>query len=91
MWPGYSEDVREYTTCRSCNETIAPDFRYCPHCGTQRIRPYEFRSVMAQSFGSMDHAEQVYSLRRLHRLERQLLTLESDLEGLLSLEPGRRN
>jgi len=86
----YSESVREYTTCRSCHKIIAPDFRYCPYCGTQRIRPFAFRSVMDQSFSRMDRAEQVYSLRRLQRIERNLLVLETDIEALLTPEPDRR-
>ena len=87
---GYSESVREYTTCRSCNRNIAADFRFCPYCGTERIRDYQFRQFLDQSFSDMDGPSQSYSLQWLARLEERLLTLETDLDSFLSLSTGQR-
>ena len=86
----YSENVREFTTCRSCHRSITPDFRFCPYCGTERIRDYQFRQLMDQPFGDMDGAAQSYSMQWLARLEERLLTLETDLDSFLSLSSGER-
>ena len=85
----YSENVREFTTCRSCHRNITPDFRFCPHCGTERIRDYQFKRLLDQSFSDMDGAEQSYSMQWLARLEERLLTLETDLDTFIGLSPGQ--
>ena len=79
--------MRELTTCRSCRRYIATDFRFCPYCGTERIRNYEFRQLLDQSFDRMDGAAQSYTMGWLARLEEQILTLETDLDAFLSLQP----
>ena len=86
----YSENVREFTNCRSCHRNIAPDFRFCPYCGTERTRNYQFRQLLDQSFSEMDGAEQSYSMEWLVRLEERLLSLETDLDSFLSLSSGPR-
>ncbi|MEE8441828.1 MAG: hypothetical protein V3S41_08915 [Spirochaetia bacterium] len=82
--------MREFTTCRSCHRNIAADFRFCPYCGTERIRNYQFRRLLDQSFSDMDGAAQSYSMQWLNRLEERLLTLETDLDSFLSLSSGQR-
>lgn len=79
--------MRELTVCRSCRRYVAPDFRFCPYCGTERIRNYEFRQLLDQSFDEMDGAAQSYTMRWLSRLEEQILTLETDLDTFLSPSP----
>ena len=85
---GYDENVRDHTSCRSCNREIAPDFRFCPYCGTERIRTYEFRQLLDQSFAEMDPASQSFTMQWLVRLEERLLALETDLDTFLS--PSQR-
>ncbi len=80
----YDENVREHTTCRSCGRTIAPDYRFCPYCGTERVRSYEFRQLLDQSFDGMDHESQAYTMQWLIRLEERVLALENDLDTFLS-------
>jgi hypothetical protein len=79
----YSYLVRELTTCRSCHRFIASDFSYCPYCGLERVRHYEFRRLLDAPFDRMELDVQEYSLRRLEELERQLDVLEIDLQRLL--------
>ncbi|MCK4515333.1 MAG: SDR family NAD(P)-dependent oxidoreductase [Spirochaetaceae bacterium] len=86
----YSKNVREFTTCRSCHRNIAPDFRFCPYCGTERIRQHQFRRLLDQSFSDMDGSAQNFSMQWLVRLEERLLTLETDLDSFLSLSSGQR-
>jgi len=86
----YYENVREYTTCRSCKRSIASDFRFCPYCGSERIRNYEFRQFLDQPFSDMDGESQSFSMQWLARLEEQLLSLETDLDSFLSLTSGHQ-
>ena len=81
----YSESVRELTSCRSCHRNIAPDFRYCPYCGEERVRNYEFRQLLDEPFDRMERTVQEYSFQRLIILEGRLLDLETDLENLLAV------
>jgi hypothetical protein len=82
--------VRELTTCHSCNRYIATDFAYCPYCGAERARHYEFRRLLDAPFSRMERSVQEYSLQRLEILERQLSVLESDLQRLIDRPPTRR-
>jgi len=75
--------VRELTTCHSCNRYIAPDFAFCPYCGAERVRHYEFRQLLDTPFDRMEQSVQEYSLQRLEIIEQQLRVLEVDLEHLL--------
>jgi hypothetical protein len=75
--------VRELTTCRHCQRYIAPDFAYCPYCGTRRAKQYEFRKLLETPFDEMERSVQDYSLRRLEIIERQLQVLEVDLQHLI--------
>lgn len=75
--------MREITTCRSCARYIAPDFSYCPYCGTGRVRSYEFRRLLDTPFARMEQEVQEYSLLRLERIERQLEVLDGDLQHLM--------
>lgn len=81
----YSEDVRDLTACHSCQRYIAPDYRYCPYCGTERVKHYEFRQLLDEPFDRMERQVQEFSFRRLVRLEERLLVLESDLDTLLNV------
>ena len=79
----YSERVRELTTCQACHRYIAPDFAYCPYCGTKRVKHYEFRKLLDAPFDEMERSVQEYSLRRLEVIEQQLQVLEFDLQRFL--------
>ena len=75
--------MRALTTCHSCRRLIAPDFSYCPYCGSARVRQYEFRQLLDTPFERMERSVQEYSLSRLESIEEQLAVLESDLQHLL--------
>ncbi|MFW6313378.1 MAG: hypothetical protein ACOC2N_05785 [Spirochaetota bacterium] len=79
--------MRELTTCHSCNRYIAPDFAFCPYCGAERVRHYEFRQLLDAPFDRMERSVQEYSLRRLEVIEQQLRVLEVDLQHLLDRKP----
>lgn len=34
-------DTEAKYICRSCEETIAEDYEYCPHCGEETVEPAE--------------------------------------------------
>jgi len=85
----YSGRVRDLTTCHSCHRYIATDFAYCPYCGVERARHYEFRRILDAPFDRMEQSVQEYSLRRLEIIEHQLCVLETDLQDLLD-RPRRR-
>jgi hypothetical protein len=80
--------VRELTSCQFCNRYIAPDFRYCPYCGAERIRHYEFRQLLDEPFDRMERQVQELSFRRLTSLEERLLLLESDLDTMIDVGKG---
>lgn len=80
--------MRELTVCRSCRRIIAPDFRFCPYCGTERVRHYEFRRLLDEPFARMGRSVQEYSFLRLTRIEAQLESLEIDLDHLLDGSPS---
>ncbi|MFW5683759.1 MAG: hypothetical protein ACOC1I_02815 [Spirochaetota bacterium] len=75
--------MRELTTCNHCHRYIAPDFAYCPYCGTERARSYEFRHLLDGPFERMERSVQEYSLHRLETLEHQLSLLEGDLQEFI--------
>ncbi|MFW5683603.1 MAG: hypothetical protein ACOC2Y_02735 [Spirochaetota bacterium] len=75
--------MRELTTCHVCQRFIAPDFAYCPYCGTKRVRSYEFRQLLDAPFDRMERSVQEYSLERLEIIEQQLRRLEFDLQQFL--------
>ena len=76
--------MRKLTTCRHCNRYIAPDFRFCPYCGTERVRQYEFRQILDAPFEKLEKPTQEYSYRKLMRLEEWIASIESDLESMIS-------
>lgn len=80
--------MRELTTCHSCHRYIAPDFAYCPYCGTKRVRQYEFRRLLDTPFDKMERSVQEYSLQRLEIIEQQLRLLEIDLQHFLDGTPA---
>lgn len=80
--------MRELTTCRSCHRYIAPDFAFCPYCGTARARHYEFRQLLDAPFERMERSVQEYSLYRLELIEKRLCALEGDLEQFLDEIPS---
>ncbi|TVQ22252.1 MAG: hypothetical protein EA382_12380 [Spirochaetaceae bacterium] len=80
--------MRELTACRSCSRYIAPDFRYCPYCGTERVRDYHFRHLLDQPFDRMERAVQEFSFRRLESIEEQLIGLEDELEHMIESRPA---
>lgn len=80
--------MRKLTTCRHCGRYIAPDFRFCPYCGTERVRQYEFRHILDTPFERMEKTAQEYSFRKLVRLEEWIASIESDLESMLSGQGG---
>lgn len=79
------------TTCHVCHRFIAPDFSFCPYCGTERVRHYEFRRLLDDPFERMERSVQEYSMRRLEVIEQQLRVLEIDLETLLARRPAGRS
>ena len=83
--------MRELTTCHSCRRYIAPDFAYCPYCGAERARHYQFRQLLDAPFERMEQSVQEYSLRRLESIEQQLHTLEVDLERFIEHKASSRS
>jgi hypothetical protein len=77
--------VRDLVACHSCNRYIASDYRYCPYCGTERVKDYEFRQLLDEPFDRMERQIQEFSFRRLVRIEERLTVLESDLDTLLNV------
>jgi hypothetical protein len=84
----YSGSVRELTTCPSCHRYIATDFSYCPYCGSERARNYEFRRLLDEPFDAMEVLVQEYSLRRLESIGERLEMLEVDLDAFLKNASG---
>lgn len=85
----YTEGVRELTACRACNRYISTDFRYCPYCGHERVRDYEFRQLLDEPFDRMEESVQAYSFEKLCGLEERLSSLESDLDAMLDGSDAR--
>ena len=83
--------MRELTTCHSCRRYVAPDFAYCPYCGAERARNYEFRRLLDTPFGMMERSVQEYSFHRLEMIEQQLRALEVDLQQMLENRTSSRS
>ncbi len=79
----YTDGVRELTACRACNRYISTEFRFCPWCGRERVRDYEFRQLLDEPFDRMEQSLQHYSYERLEGLEQRLLVLEADLDQMI--------
>ena len=85
--------MRALTICRTCKRYIATDFRFCPYCGTERVKHYEFRQLLDAPIDQMEPGVQEYSFQKLIRLEEWIASIESELESMLSgrPDPDQRN
>ena len=66
---------------------IATVYRFCPYCGVDRVRRYEFRAIARDPSDRVQPTVAERSAERLRRIEERLACLETDLDAFLVRSP----
>lgn len=69
--------------CGGCGRTIEKDYIFCPWCGRSRMMS-GCKETIDSAFDRMEEIQDNKRIRQLEEMEQRLLTLEKELDCLVT-------
>jgi hypothetical protein len=77
--------MKAVTFCKHCGNILNVAFNFCPFCGIPKKNSVTMDDIVDKSLHQLKEKSKTNYLKRLDNLEKQLRTLEKELDSIIIL------